>query len=104
MVVKAKPPQEDPETKARREQAEKQAEKNLIGELRQAGGRDTAELLRRFGIRMAMGGGGGFGGGGGGSGGGGFPGFGGNGNPGGGARTGGPGGGGGGGGFLTVLE
>lgn len=72
MVVKAKPPQEDPETKARREQAERLAEDRQIGETQRDVSRQTDELIRRFGNRLAMSGlgvGGGFFSGGGSSGG-----------------------------------
>ncbi|MED5549305.1 MAG: hypothetical protein VX529_08070 [Pseudomonadota bacterium] len=93
--MKAKPPQEDPETKARREQAERLAEDRQIGETQRDVSRQTDELIRRFGNRLAMSGlgvGGGFFSGGGSPGG---SGSGGSGNPAptGGTRTGGYGGG-----------
>lgn len=58
MVVKAKAPQEDPETKARRLRAEEDAEDRQIRGIRSNVSRETAALLRRFGARA----GGGFGG------------------------------------------
>jgi len=54
MVTKAKPPQEDPETKARREQAEQLARERQLGETQEGASRQTDELFRRFGSRLAM--------------------------------------------------
>lgn len=54
-MFKAKPPQEDPETKKRREQAEQRAESSRIDETQRDLGRLTDELLRAFGRRTTLG-------------------------------------------------
>lgn len=54
MVVKAKAPQEDPQTKARREQAESQARERQIRGIRTDVSRETDAILRRFGNRAAF--------------------------------------------------
>jgi len=61
MVVKAKPPKEDPETKARRERAEARAEERRVNAIREDVTAETDDLVRRFG-RIAGSGGGGIGG------------------------------------------
>jgi len=73
MSFKVKEPQEDAATKARREQAEAQAEKTKTGETQRSLDQLTQELLRTFGRRATLGGLGGYspGAGGGASGGGG---------------------------------
>jgi len=51
MSFKAKAPEEDPETKAKRERAEAQAEARRTDELQDDLSAQTRELLRRFGAR-----------------------------------------------------
>lgn len=49
MSVKAKAPEEDPETRARREAAEKRADAGRIDETRDNLGLQTRSILRQFG-------------------------------------------------------
>ncbi|MBL4538338.1 MAG: hypothetical protein JKP96_06670 [Oceanicaulis sp.] len=49
-----KQPEEDPETRARRERADKTAENNRRSALQKSVTRDTSDLLRRFGSRAAL--------------------------------------------------
>lgn len=68
MSIKAKAPEEDPETKARREAAEKRADAGRIDETRDFLSRETRSILRQFGktqggsLATAGGGAGGLGG------------------------------------------
>ena len=54
MKFDAKPPQEDPETKARRERAEKSAEEDRLRSIRRDASAQTRDLLRQFGSRAAL--------------------------------------------------
>lgn len=54
MSIKSKPPQEDPQTKARREQAEARAEERQIDGIRDGVSRETDAIVRRFGVRAAL--------------------------------------------------